>query len=591
MFRLLLFALLIIQHNWNETPQSSELDTQTSIKHQIQELTKARNINEINRLINEHPSLDVDFTLKVLTQNLTLAQQDLNQNALAYTYLSLGNFWFSQSNRVKAFDYYLQSELISRQNNFSSITGLAIMNRSALVSESEERIRLLKEAIPFFQEESELLNLAKAHLNIGSTYSNMVFDLGKQASEIINDSSGYDTINTKPNVSFLKNTAFFHLKNANEINDSLQHNEIFASLNVNYAQWAEFENDLAAAEEFYNKALGFFSKAGVIRGQVYVTLQVAKIKYHQKKYGQALNLLRQIEQTAISFNINNYLVGIYELMVAIYEEMGDYKHALAYQKIYTSSWTKYNELVSHDKIHALNLEYTLLDQNRKIDVLNKDKKIARLIILLIALSTLLIILFSVYIFTRKQRRIEAYKKSIEETEKLNRIQKSLMESRLNNQKLQKELLEEKVRSRSENLIQFSNQVQKLESFIHNLTSEIKTFLDGGQDEKWISKLNSLKHPLTQIAQEQKNLKEISLLSEQANQDFFFYLEQKYGTINKNDKKLLSLLILDMNSKEISEYFNISIESVNKKRYRLRKKLEIPKSKSFIDFYKETLPLT
>ncbi len=591
MFRLLLFALLIIQHNWNEAPQSSELDTQTTIKHQIHELTKARNINEINRIINEHPSLDVDFTLKVLTQNLTLAQQDLNQNAQAYTYLSLGNFWFSQSNRVKAFDYYLQSELISRQNNFSSITGLAIMNRSALVLEPEERIRLLKEAIPFFQEESDLLNLAKAHLNIGSAYSNMVLNLSKQASENINDSSGYDTINTKPNVGFLKNTAFFHLKNANEINNSLQHNEIFASLNVNYAQWAEFENDLAAAEEFYNTALRYFSKAGVIRGQVYVTLQVAKIKYQQKKYAQALNLLRQIEQTAISFSINNYLVGIYELMVAIYEEIGNYKQALEYQKIYTSSWTKYNELVSHDKIHALNLEYTLLDQNRKIDVLNKDKKIDRLLLLLIALSTLLIILFSVTIFMRKQRRIEAYKKSIEETEKLNRIQKSLMESRLNNQKLQKELLEAKVQSRSENLIQFSNQVQKLESFIENFTSEIKTFLVGGQDEKWISKFNSLKHPLTQIVQEQKNLKEISILSEQANQDFFFYLEQKYGTINKSDKKLLSLLILDMNSKEISEYFNISIESVNKKRYRLRKKLDIPKGNSFIDFYKETLPLS
>lgn len=591
MFRLLLFALLIIQPNWNETPQSSELDTEISIKHQIHELTKARNINEINRLINEHPSLDVDFTLKVLTQNLTLAQQDLNQNALAYTYLSLGNFWFSQSNRVKAFDYYLQSELISRQNNFSSITGLAIMNRSALVSEPEERIRLLKEAIPFFQEESELLNLAKAHLNICSAYSYMVLNMANSTSGNINADTNHDVDNTKSNVQFFKNTAFFHLKNASEINDSLQHNEIFASLNVNYAQWAEFENDLAAAEEFYNKALGFFSKAGVIRGQVFVTLQIAKIKYHQNKYDQALNLLRQIEQTAISFSINNYLVGIYELMVAVYEEMGDYKQAIEYQKIYTSSWTKYNELISHDKIHALNLEYALLNQNRTIDVLNKDKKIDRLIIMLIALSTLLIILFSVTVFMRKQRRIKVYKKSIEETEKLNRIQKSLMENRLKNQKLQKELLEEKVRSRSENLIQFSNQVQKLESFIENFTSEIKSFLAGGQDEKWISKLNSLKHPLTQIVQEQKNLKEISLLSEQANQDFFFYLEQNHGTINKNDKKLLSLLILDMSSKEISQYFNISIESVNKKRYRLRKKLNIPKGKSFIDFYKEILPIT
>ncbi|GJM63016.1 tetratricopeptide repeat protein [Persicobacter diffluens] len=59
-----------------------------------------------------------------------------------------------------------------------------------------------------------------------------------------------------------------------------------------------------------------------------------------------------------------------------------------------------------------------------------------------------------------------------------------------------------------------------------------------------------------------------------NQNFFFLLEQKYGTFTPNEKKLAALLKMNMNSKEISSVTGQSIRAIEVARSRLRKKLNI-----------------
>ena len=88
--------------------------------------------------------------------------------------------------------------------------------------------------------------------------------------------------------------------------------------------------------------------------------------------------------------------------------------------------------------------------------------------------------------------------------------------------------------------------------------------------------------------EQSTLRELSALSDEVNQNFLFHIEQHYKSITKEDLKLLSYLIMNMGSKEIAEISNITLDSVHKKRYRLRQKLNIGSGKSFADFYRETL---
>ena len=134
----------------------------------------------------------------------------------------------------------------------------------------------------------------------------------------------------------------------------------------------------------------------------------------------------------------------------------------------------------------------------------------------------------------------------------------------------------------------ANQMNKLESFLQSFGNEMKSVVEKPREEGLIEKVNALKISLAQSIHDQTNIKEFVALSNETNQDFLFYVEQKYPGITKDDLKLLSYLILNMDSKEIATHFSISAESVHKKRYRLRQKLQIEAGKSFADFYKETL---
>jgi len=50
--------------------------------------------------------------------------------------------------------------------------------------------------------------------------------------------------------------------------------------------------------------------------------------------------------------------------------------------------------------------------------------------------------------------------------------------------------------------------------------------------------------------------------------------RSYPEVSNNDLRLMSLLKMNLSSKEIANILNISVEGVKKARYRLRKKLNL-----------------
>ena len=50
--------------------------------------------------------------------------------------------------------------------------------------------------------------------------------------------------------------------------------------------------------------------------------------------------------------------------------------------------------------------------------------------------------------------------------------------------------------------------------------------------------------------------------------------RSYPEVSNNDLRLMSLLKMNLSSKEIANILNISVEGVKKVRYRLRKKLNL-----------------
>ncbi|MDG1731283.1 MAG: hypothetical protein P8K68_05755 [Algibacter sp.] len=69
----------------------------------------------------------------------------------------------------------------------------------------------------------------------------------------------------------------------------------------------------------------------------------------------------------------------------------------------------------------------------------------------------------------------------------------------------------------------------------------------------------------------------------AHADFFDKLREKHANLSSNEIKLSAYLKLNLSSKEIASLMNISIKSVEQGRWRLRKKLDLPKDASLTNY--------
>ena len=68
-----------------------------------------------------------------------------------------------------------------------------------------------------------------------------------------------------------------------------------------------------------------------------------------------------------------------------------------------------------------------------------------------------------------------------------------------------------------------------------------------------------------------------------NQDFYSKLAHKFPTLTANELKICALIKLNFTSKEMAHLLGISTGSVDKARYRLRKKLDIERDTNLTSY--------
>src|SRR5690606_16041159 len=79
------------------------------------------------------------------------------------------------------------------------------------------------------------------------------------------------------------------------------------------------------------------------------------------------------------------------------------------------------------------------------------------------------------------------------------------------------------------------------------------------------------------------LKFLDELVKNTNNVFYKKLKEKHSNLTQSELKLSLLINLNLSSNELTEMFNISLSSLNTKRYHLRKKLSLSNSDSLEDY--------
>ena len=323
------------------------------------------------------------------------------------------------------------------------------------------------------------------------------------------------------------------------------------------------KNDTAS--KYYNKAYLFFIRVGNKKGIGVSLGNIAYLDQKEKKYSAAVEKYLKAIKYLVDANASFDLLNIYQNLGDSYKIIGKYKEALIYNEKYLSlkdsiaSTDRINNLMETEtryKIAEKDNELKILEQQKLI--IQRDNKI-KVIRQYYLIGCLILLLILGYFAFRN------------------------LKFSINNIKLKHKLLfKEKQQLATELELKNALRIAEKNEFLENLKKEITTIPSADENIKRLLNIsNSIRSNLT-IDSETLELED---KINQVYNGFFSKLDIKFPLLTKTEKRLCSLMILNLSTKDIASIMNISPESVKKGRYRLRKKLNLESDDDISNYLK------
>ncbi|WP_224485134.1 triple tyrosine motif-containing protein [Robertkochia aurantiaca] len=173
-------------------------------------------------------------------------------------------------------------------------------------------------------------------------------------------------------------------------------------------------------------------------------------------------------------------------------------------------------------------------------------------------------------YTRQQYRLI---KENEEKMRLQQLQNEQEIIRLRNEKLR-----EDVESKNRELAASTMNLIKKNEFLIEVRDRLKK-LNGKSEKDLKTIISSINNDIS----EEDNWNLFKDAFNNADKDFLKKVKEKHPTLTPNDLRLCAYLRLNLSSKEIAPLLNISVRSVEIKRYRLRKKMDLEHEQSLVEY--------
>jgi DNA-binding CsgD family transcriptional regulator len=142
--------------------------------------------------------------------------------------------------------------------------------------------------------------------------------------------------------------------------------------------------------------------------------------------------------------------------------------------------------------------------------------------------------------------------------------------------LQNQKLESDMASKNRELAASTMNLIKKNEFLNELKKKLTSANSEDDIQKVISVINK------NIA-EKDNWKLFKEAFDNADKDFLQSVKEAHPNLTSNDLKLCAYLRLNLSSKEIAPLLNISVRSVEIKRYRLRKKIDLDHDQGLVAY--------
>ncbi len=492
----------------------------------------------------EHYEYNFSFSKQLIEEAIQLIKNNGNeideqQLAKAYTFQAI--IHRREGKYPEALELNLKAKSIYEKLN-DSLHGSDIMHNMGMVYRSQ---KLHKKAITLYKEAIGIKEQLKDYHGIATGY-NMMGVSFRQSKQL--------------------DSALICYQKARGLFESIDSFEDIQRVNNNmvalYRDQKKYDEAIDLATESIIRAKLENRKFSLATGYY----NLSSIYKRLKEYKRSLNYADSALMIAKEENFRKRISTAYLRKSFLQHKLGDYKQAyFDYRKFNRHSDSIFN-IENIKRIQALELNYKFQQEKNEVELLTKQeeakKRLYRILFLITILSSLTIGYLAYRNYKNKAR---------------------ILEERIEKEKIQKELLDAKVKVSEEETRQLVADNTMRLTFKQELLDQIKSQILPQAEGKLKTKLNSLIAELQlQITTEGK-FSDIQTKVAEVNKGFDARLRELYPSLTKTEREVCALLRLNLSIKEIMTIRNSSLDAVKSTRYRIRKKLGLSQGEELEGF--------
>jgi tetratricopeptide (TPR) repeat protein len=465
--------------------------------------------------------------------------------------INIGNIFFNQGQYQKALERYELS-----MSYFSLLDSLLPKIRG--LSTTYNNIALVHIELQNYN--IALENINKAY-NLREKYNFNPIDIAhsfKSLSELYYIWNMQD----KGNLYLAKTDSINRVIQEQKLSKYKDFDELVFKLSENYlGNCYEYKGEYLSNQKRYDQALEAYNKASSYYGEftfqkVSLINKKANVYYMLAEYENCLKAVEECILLSKEQNLQKQIEIALELKIKALNMLGlSSKIELLVEEILENKDYRYSIQVSQ-LLSGLESKNEILIKKREIE--EQKQKNSRIVF--ISIIVILILAFTLAYFL--SRKVYLDKQMIIASQ---------------NEKIAKSELEHKKRELaaiSTNIVQENEQVSNILKDLKYYSSLLKSEKDRNSFSPLIKSINRL------LSEKRKE----DLYSDQFNAAYPGYLEyltRTYPDLTTADLKLCTFLRMNLNTKEIADIMGLSVRSIESRRYRLRKKLNLSKEEDLV----------
>lgn len=337
-------------------------------------------------------------------------------------------------------------------------------------------------------------------------------------------------------------------------------------------------NDFESAKRYYKQAIELGYSEGYFDNCSKNMFDLAYLYRKEKKYEDAIDVLKIICDSTEKYKMYEICYESYYYMSHCYASLERYEQA--YQSFCKHDY--YHNLIvdisQQEKINKLRnsfllslnireLKATEMEENNNINEKNDWRIFISIIVVLMIILITFVVLYINYKTMFNKNKATTYEQEL----KINKMENDLMEHQLKNSR--------------ESLINLALHLKSYMELINPLKEDLKTAIELPENEQ----KNKIKNIYLNIQNNIQAINHPDNLNKQIDavyKDFLNRLNETHPNLTKAEKKLCTMLVVNMSSKEIATLTNTTVRSVETSRYRLRKKFDLSRDEDIVNYLKK-----